>query len=422
MDAVEIVSDLALKARAAARTLSTASGAERKAALYAIASAIEARSAEILKANNEDIARAKADNMHPQMQDRLLLTESRVAGMANGARLVADLPDPLGQVLRHSTLPNGLDLKQISVPFGVIGMVYEARPNVTVDAAVILLMSGNAALLRGSSTAAASNQVLVTVIRDALATTKISPDVIQLVPSDDRATVKALLNARGKVDLVIPRGSAALIRMVVDESTVPTIETGAGVCHVYVDEFADIEKALPILINSKTQRPSVCNAAETLLVHRVIAPIFLPMALKALSEAGVVLHCDPVAQKVAESFAITSTPATEENWSTEYGILEMNVGVVDSVDAAADHIAKYGTNHTEAIVTENKANADRFIALADCAAVMVNTSTRFTDGEQMGFGAEIGISKQKLHARGPMGLEAMTTTTWIVTGDGQIRK
>jgi glutamate-5-semialdehyde dehydrogenase len=421
MNAVEIVAELALKARTAARTLSTATGAERKAALYKIAEAIESRSAEILKANAEDIARAQAEDMHPQMQDRLLLNESRVAAIANGARLVADLPDPLGQVLRHSTLPNGLDLKQISVPFGVIGMVYEARPNVTVDAAVILLMSGNAALLRGSSTAAASNQVLVTVMRDALASTKISPEVIQLVPSDDRATVKALLNARGKVDLVIPRGSAALIRMVVDESTVPTIETGAGVCHVYVDEFADIEKALPILINSKTHRPSVCNAAETLLVHRSIAPTFLPMALKALSDAGVILHADSTAQKVAEKFGITATAATEENWRTEYGILEMNVGVVDSVDAAADHIAKYGTNHTEAIVTENKANADRFIALSDCAAVMVNTSTRFTDGEQMGFGAEIGISNQKLHARGPMGLEAMTTTTWIVTGDGQIR-
>jgi len=421
MDAAQIVAELALTARKAGRTLSTATGAERKAALYAIAEAIEKRSAEIITANALDIERAKSEDMHPQMQDRLLLNPSRVAGIANGARLVADLPDPLGQVLRHSTLPNGLDLKQISVPFGVIGMVYEARPNVTVDAAVILLMSGNAALLRGSSTAAASNNVLVDVMRDALATTNISPDVIQLVPSDDRATVKALLNARGKVDLVIPRGSASLIRMVVDESTVPTIETGAGVCHVYVDEFADIEKALPILINSKTHRPSVCNAAETLLVHRAIAPTFLPMALKALSDAGVILHSDGTAQKVAEKFGIVSTIATDENWCTEYGILEMNVGVVDSVEAAADHIAKYGTNHTEAIVTENKANADRFIALSDCAAVMVNTSTRFTDGEQMGFGAEIGISNQKLHARGPMGLEAMTTTTWIVTGDGQIR-
>ena len=421
MDAVKIIEGLALTARKAARTLSTATSAERKVALLAIADAIESRSAEILQANARDIERAKAEDMHPQMQDRLLLTKSRIDGIANGARLVADLPDPLGQVLRKSTLANGLDLKQISVPFGVIGMVYEARPNVTVDAAVILLASGNAALLRGSSTAADSNQSLVDVMKGALSTTNISPEVIQLVPSDDRATVKALLTARGSVDLVIPRGSAALIRMVVDEATVPTIETGAGVCHVYVDEFADIAKALPILINSKTHRPSVCNAAETLLVHRAIAPTFLPMALKALSDAGVILHADTTALKVAEKFGVSATLASEENWSTEYGILEINVGVVDSVDAAADHIAKYGTKHTEAIVTEDKSASDRFIALSDCAAVMVNTSTRFTDGEQMGFGAEIGISNQKLHARGPMGLEAMTTTTWIVTGDGQIR-
>jgi glutamate-5-semialdehyde dehydrogenase len=421
MDAVAIVSELALKARAAARTLSSSTGAQRKAALLAIADEIDKRSAEIVAANAKDIERAKADAMHPQTVDRLLLTPERVKGIANGARLVADLEDPLGHTLRESTLPNGLHLLQKSVPFGVIGMVYEARPNVTVDAAVILLMSGNAALLRGSSSAAASNQVLVNVMRDALATTKISPEVLQLVPSDDRATVKALLNARGKVDLVIPRGSAALIRMVVDESTVPTIETGAGVCHVFVDEFADIEKALPILINSKTHRPSVCNAAETLLVHRSIAATFLPMALKALSDAGVILHCDATSQKVADTFKIASTLATEDNWCTEYGVLEMNVAVVDSVDAASDHIAKYGTNHTEAIVSENQSSIDRFIALSDCAAVMVNTSTRFTDGEQMGFGAEIGISNQKLHARGPMGLEAMTTTTWIVTGNGQIR-
>ena len=421
MDAAVLVAGLADTARKAARTLVTTSGAERKAALLAIADEIQARSAEIVEANSKDVERAKADGTHPQTIDRLLLNAERVAGIANGARLVANLEDPLGRTLRESTLDNGLHLRQISVPFGVIGMVYEARPNVTVDAAVILLMSGNAALLRGSSSAAASNEVLVNVMRSALAKTKISPDVLQLVPSEDRATVKALLHARGKVDLVIPRGSAALIRMVVDESTVPTIETGAGVCHVYVDEFADIEKAIPILINSKTHRPSVCNAAETLLVHKSIANVFLPMALKALNDAGVVMHCDATAQKVAEAFKISTTPATEENWSTEYGILEMNVGVVDSVEAASDHIAKYGTQHTEAIVTENEANADRFIALSDCAAVMVNTSTRFTDGEQMGFGAEIGISNQKLHARGPMGLEAMTTTTWIVTGNGQIR-
>ena len=421
MSAEAIIAELAKKARIAARTLSTATGAERKSALEVIAQAIESRSAEILAANEIDMQNARKEQMHPQMQDRLLLTAERIKGIAGGARQVAALADPLGITLRESTLPNGLHLQQVSVPFGVIGMVYEARPNVTVDAAVILLMSGNAALLRGSSTARSSNEILVNVMRDALSNTKISPEVIQLVPSEDRATTKALLTARGKVDLVIPRGSAALIRMVVDESTVPTIETGAGVCHVYVDEFADIQKALPILINSKTHRPSVCNAAETLLVHKAIAPTFLPMALKALSDAGVILHTDATAQKVAERFNIASTIATDENWATEYGVLEMNVGVVDSVDAAADHIVQYGTNHTEAIVTEDKAAAARFIALSDCAAVMVNTSTRFTDGEQMGFGAEIGISNQKLHARGPMGLEAMTTTTWIVTGTGQIR-
>lgn len=421
MDAKELVEQLADRARLAARTLSTATGLEREAALLAISDEIESRSDEILAANKEDMDRGLAEGMQPQLLDRLLLTHERVLDIAKGARQVANLPDPLGVTLRESTLPNGLHLKQISVPFGVVGMVYEARPNVTIDAAVILLMSGNAALLRGSSSAASSNEVLVNVMRDALTRTKISPDVIQLVPSHDRKTVDALLHARGKVDLVIPRGSAALIRKVVDDSTVPTIETGAGVCHVYVDEFADIEKAIPIVMNSKTHRPSVCNAAETLLVHESIAGLFLPMALKALSDAGVILHCDDSALKIAKSAGINSSLATEGNWGTEYGALEMNVGVVVSVDAATDHIAKHGTNHTEAIVTENQATAERFIALSDCAAVMVNTSTRFTDGEQMGFGAEIGISNQKLHARGPMGLEAMTTTTWIVTGSGQIR-
>ena len=419
MDAKALISQLADSARLAARTLSIATGAERKAALLVIADAIEAHCEQIISANVLDMERGRAADLNPSLLDRLLLTPARVKGIADGARQVAALEDPLGKTLRESVLPNGIELKQISVPFGVIGMVYEARPNVTVDAAVILLMSGNAALLRGSSSAAESNQILVTVMRDALATTKISPDVIALVPSDDRETVKALLNARGKVDLVIPRGSAALIRMVVDESTVPTIETGAGVCHVYIDEFADLKKALPIIINSKVQRPSVCNAAETLLVHSNIAEKFVPIALAALNEAGVILHCDARSGAMARDIPVSL--ANEENWSTEYGTLEMNVAIVDSVDAASEHIAKYGTQHTEAIVTENKENAARFIALSDCAAVMVNTSTRFTDGEQMGFGAEIGISNQKLHARGPMGLEAMTTTTWIVTGNGQIR-
>ena len=421
MDAREIVEGLALTARVAARTLVATTGEQRRQALLAIADEIDSRTEEIITANTLDIDRAKAESMHPQMQDRLLLTRERIAGISAGARQVAALEDPLGRILKKSTLPNGLELEQMSVPFGVIGMVYEARPNVTVDAAVILLMSGNAALLRGSSSADASNKILIDVMRSALAKTSISPDVIQLVPSDDRATVQALLTARGKVDLVIPRGSAALIRMVVDEATVPTIETGAGVCHVYVDAAADLAKALPIVMNSKTHRPSVCNAAETVLVHKSVAEKFLPTLLTSLHNAGVLLHCDEAAELVAKTLAIDVTRATAQHWGTEYGVLEMNVGVVDSLESAIDHIATFGTKHTEAIVTEDKESARRFIAMSDCAAVMVNASTRFTDGEQMGFGAEIGISNQKLHARGPMGLEAMTTTTWIVTGTGQIR-
>jgi glutamate-5-semialdehyde dehydrogenase len=418
----KLIADLAGTARKAARTLVAASYEDRKSALLAIADSLIARQPEIIAANNEDMERGKANGLNSQLLDRLMLNENRIQGIAGGARKVAALPNPLGNVLRQRTLENGLTLTQVTVPFGVIGMVYEARPNVTVDAAVILLMSGNAALLRGSSSAEKSNEVLVNVMREALAKTAISPDVIQLIPSHDRDTTRALLHARGKVDLVIPRGSASLIRMVVDESTVPTIETGAGVCHVYVDEKADLEKALPILINSKTHRPSVCNAAETLLVHEKVKDSFLPVALKALHSASVKLHCDEDSLRIAKELNIPAERATEESWSTEYGVLEMNVAVVPNLLAASDHILKYGTNHTEAIVTESQESADQFIALSDCAAVMVNASTRFTDGEEMGFGAEIGISNQKLHARGPMGLEQMTTTTWIVRGDGQIRK
>ena len=421
MDATTIVSELALKARAASRSLSTATGEQRSRALLGIADEIDRSSDFILAANAQDMARAQSEKMHPQTQDRLLLTAERIKGISSGVRQVAELENPLGKVIREKDLPNGLHLEQRTVPFGVVGMVYEARPNVSVDAAVILLASGNAALLRGSSSAASSNAALLKVMRDALAKTSISPEVIQLVPSDDRATVKALLHARGLVDLVIPRGSASLIRMVVDEATVPTIETGAGVCHVYVDEFADLSIALPILINSKTHRPSVCNAAETLLVHSKVAEEFMPVALKALKDAGVILLCDEKTLAIAKKNNIEATLATDENWCTEYGVLEMNVGIVSSVDEAIDHIAKFGTKHTEAIVTQSREVSDRFIAHSDCAAIMVNTSTRFTDGEQMGFGAEIGISNQKLHARGPMGLEAMTTTTWVVTGTGQIR-
>ena len=422
MDAQSLVNQMADTARVAARTLISASYAERQAALNLIADQIEAKAFEIQEANQSDMERGKRDGLNSQLLDRLLLNDARIKGIANGARQVAALADPLGITLRERTLPNGLHLRQVSVPFGVVGMVYEARPNVTVDAAVILLMSGNSALLRGSSSAESSNAILVKVMRDALANTKISPEVIQLVPSNDRATTTALLKARGHVDLVIPRGSASLIRMVVDEATVPTIETGAGVCHVYIDKDADLEKAIPILINSKTHRPSVCNAAETLLVHKDLQKNFLPTALKALNEANVLLHVDVDVQKVAADLGISTKLADESDWSTEYGVLEMNVAVVDSVEDAAAHISKYGTNHTEAIVTENKATADKFVKMSDCAAVMINASTRFTDGEEMGFGAEIGISNQKLHARGPMGLEQMTTTTWVVTGDGQIRQ
>ena len=418
----QLVADLADRARKASKTLITAGYSKRQGALLAIADALEANMNEILAANNLDIQRGKDNGLNSSLLDRLALSPERIKEIASGARQVAALDDPLGIVLRQRTLSNGLKLTQVTVPFGVIGMVYEARPNVTVDAAVILLMSGNAALLRGSSSAQASNEVLVKVMRGALDAGEISSEVIQLIPSNDRDTTRALLHARGKVDLVIPRGSADLIRMVVDDSTVPTIETGAGVCHVYIDKSADFAKALPIVINSKTHRPSVCNAAETLLVHREIANEFLPIVLKELNQAGVILHCDQASLEVANSLSIPASLATEENWSTEYGVLEMNVAVVADLDSAAAHILKYGTNHTEAIVTESSQSAERFISLADCAAVMVNASTRFTDGQEMGFGAEIGISNQKLHARGPMGLEQMTTTTWIVRGDGQIRK
>lgn len=418
----QLVADLADRARKASRTLITAGYSKRQGALLAIADALEANMGEILEANKLDMERGKANGLNSSLLDRLALNPERIKDIASGARQVAALDDPLGIVLRQRTLSNGLKLTQVTVPFGVIGMVYEARPNVTVDAAVILLMSGNAALLRGSSSAQASNEVLVKVMRGALEAGEISSEVIQLIPSSDRDTTRALLHARGKVDLVIPRGSADLIRMVVDDSTVPTIETGAGVCHVYIDKDADFAKALPIVINSKTHRPSVCNAAETLLVHREIASEFLPIVLKELNQAGVILHCDQASLEVASSLSIPATLASEENWSTEYGVLEMNVAVVPDLDSAATHILKYGTNHTEAIVTQSSQSAERFIALADCAAVMVNASTRFTDGQEMGFGAEIGISNQKLHARGPMGLEQMTTTTWIVRGDGQIRK
>jgi glutamate-5-semialdehyde dehydrogenase len=422
MDATTMIADIAKRARVAARTLANSTASERNQILLNIADELEKNLDLILTANQLDMAAAKAAGVNESLQDRLLLTKARIISMANAARDITKLPDPLGRVLVERNLENGLNLKQKSVPFGVVGMVYEARPNVTVDAAVILIKSGNAALLRGSSTAAHSNEVLINVMKKAIANTKISEEVIQLIPSTDRATATALLTARGLVDLVIPRGSAALIRSVVDEATVPTIETGAGVCHVYVDKSANFDKAIAILINSKCDRPSVCNAAETLLVHQDIADKFLPLALEALAKSSVIINADAKSKVIADKLNIKSTLATEKSWSTEYGTLEINVGQVSDVMAAIDHISKYGTNHTEAIVAEDKDAISLFTTLNDCAAVMVNASTRFTDGGEMGFGAEIGISNQKMHARGPMGLEQMTTTTWIVSGNGQIRE
>ena len=417
-----MIADIAKRARVAARTLANSTASERNQILLNIADELEKNLDLILTANQLDMAAAKAAGVNESLQDRLLLTKARIISMANAARDITKLPDPLGRVLVERNLENGLNLKQKSVPFGVVGMVYEARPNVTVDAAVILIKSGNAALLRGSSTAAHSNEALINVMKKAIANTKISEEIIQLIPSTDRATATALLTARGLVDLVIPRGSAALIRSVVDEATVPTIETGAGVCHVYVDKSANFDKAIAILINSKCDRPSVCNAAETLLVHQDIADKFLPLALEALAKSSVIINADAKSKVIADKLNIKSTLATEKSWSTEYGTLEINVGQVSDVMAAIDHISKYGTNHTEAIVAEDKDAISLFTTLNDCAAVMVNASTRFTDGGEMGFGAEIGISNQKMHARGPMGLEQMTTTTWIVSGNGQIRE
>lgn len=421
MDATTIITQIATKAASASRTLSTSSREERDLVLIKIADNLEKNCDLILKANQIDMENAKSAGISQALLDRLLLTKQRVMDMAKGARDIAKLPDPLGQILIERNLANGLNLKQISVPFGVVGMVYEARPNVTVDAAVILIKSGNAALLRGSATAAQSNKVLVDVIREAFTGSKISQEVVQLIPSEDRSTVQALLTAKGLVDLVIPRGGAELIRSVVENATVATIETGAGVCHIYVDRSADFDKAIAILINSKCDRPSVCNAAETLLIDQAISDSFTPIALKALVAAGVVINCDPAIKKIADENKITTKVASEKSWSTEYGDLEINIAQVSGVEAAIEHIAKYGTKHTEAIVATDSQAIKKFTTLNDCAAIMVNASTRFTDGAQMGFGAEIGISNQKMHARGPMGLEQMTTTTWIVSGDGQIR-
>ncbi len=406
---------LAERAKAASRETALLTRAAKDAALLAMAAALEARTAEVLAANERDVL--AATDLPKAMVDRLTLTEARVAAMADGLRALAALPDPVGEVVRGSTLPNGLELRQVRVPLGVVGIIYEARPNVTVDAAGICLKSGNAVLLRGSSSAAASNEALVTVLRETAAAQGIPADAVQLVPATaGREDVKELMRLRGLVDVLIPRGGAALIRSVVEESTVPVIETGVGNCHVYVDAAADLDDALRIVIDAKTTRPSVCNAAETLLVHQAVAADFVPRALAALAAAGVTVHGDAAVAAYGDV-----VPATDDDWYAEYLSLDIAVGVVPSLDDAVRHITTYGSGHTEAIVTTSQEAARRFVAAVDSAAVMVNASTRFTDGGEFGYGAEIGISTQKLHARGPMGLPELTSTKYVVTGDGHVR-
>ncbi|GAA2120868.1 glutamate-5-semialdehyde dehydrogenase [Streptomyces synnematoformans] len=415
------VRQAAQRARTAAAMIAPLPRAAKDAALLAVADALRARAAEVVAANAEDVARARADGVSDAMVDRLTLTEERIAGVASDVRDVAGLPDPVGEVVRGSTLPNGLELRQLRVPLGVVGIIYEGRPNVTADAAALCLKSGNAVLLRGSSSAYASNSALVAVLRDALAAAGLPPDAVQLVPGQSRASVHELMRARGLVDVLIPRGGAGLIRTVVEESTVPVIETGTGNCHVYVDEHADLDLAEKILVNSKAQRPSVCNAAETVLVHQSVADVFLPRALAALGAAGVTVHGDDSWVKAGAAAGVEVPLADDADWAAEYLSYDIAAAVVRSLDDAVGHIRRWSSGHTEAIVTRDTGAARRFTALVDSAAVMVNASTRFTDGAEFGFGAEIGISTQKLHARGPMGLPELTSTKYVVTGDGQLK-
>lgn len=415
------VRQTAQRAREAAVVLRTLTRDQKDAALVAMADALDSAAARIVTANAADVERARESGTSEAIVDRLTLTPPRIAAIAQALRDVASLPDPVGEVVRGYTLPNGLQVRQTRVPLGVVGMIYEARPNVTVDAAGLCLKSGNAALLRGSSSAASSNAALVEVMRDALVAAGVPADAVQLVPGDTHDSVTHLMTARGLVDVVIPRGGAGLIRNVVENSTVPVIETGVGNCHVYVDRDADIDKAVAILLNSKAQRVSVCNAAETVLVHRDIADAFLPRALEALKAAGVTIHGDSRFALHATGAQIPFEAVTDDDWAAEYYSLDIAAGIVDSIDDALEHIRQWSSGHTEAIVSDSQSAIQHFIAGVDSAAVMVNASTRFTDGGEFGFGAEIGISTQKLHARGPMGLAELTTTTYVVTGDGHIR-
>ena len=404
-------------ARRAAGALMVAAAPAKNAALEAIARTLEENAAEIFAANAEDIAAGKASGIAPNLLDRMLLDEKRLAGIVEGVRQVAALKDPIGEVLHAETLPNGLIVSQMRVPLGVVGMIYEARPNVTVDAAVLCLKSGNAVILRGSKDILRSNICLVKLMRQALTEAGLDPDCIALVEDPSRETATAFMKLSGYLDVLIPRGGAGLIRSTVENATVPVIETGTGNCHVYVDKDADLEKALPILMNAKTQRTSVCNACESLLIHRAVADAFGPAAVKALLEKGVVIHGDETAQ----TWDSRILPATEEDYYKEYLALELSVKVVDSAGEAIAHINKYSTKHSDCIVSENYTTVKKFLLGVDSACVYANASTRFSDGFEFGLGAEIGISTQKLHARGPMGLTALTTYKYVVLGEGQVR-
>lgn len=405
------------RARVASRVLATTASGVKDAGLEAIARAVESGADRILPANELDLANGRENGLSAGLQDRLKLDEARLRGLAAAVRDIIALPDPVGQVLRGSTLPNGVLLSQVRVPFGVVGAIYEARPNVTIDIAALALKSGNAVVLRGGSAAENTNRVLVELLQEALASVGLPGDAVQTIDEFGRDGAKELMQARGYVDVLIPRGSAQLIETVVTESKVPVIETGAGVVHLYLDESADEQMAVDIAVNAKVQRPSVCNALETLLVDARSAERLLPPVLAALRDKGVTLHADDRTRAI---FA-DAVPATDEDWATEHMSLDLNVAVVDDLDAALTHIRTFSTRHTESIVTNDLARAERFLAEVDSAVVMVNASTRFTDGGEFGFGAEVGISTQKLHARGPMGLPELTSTKWLVRGSGQVR-
>lgn len=404
-------------ARVAARTLATITTDQKNRALEAIAQAIEANMPAIIEANAKDLENGKQSGLATGLLDRLMLDESRLTGLAAAVREIIALPDPVGQVVRGSTLANGINISQVRVPFGVIGAIYEARPNVTVDIVALALKSGNGAVLRGGSAAENTNFVLVSLIQEAVTAAGVNGEAFQTIDDFGRDGANRLMKARGYVDVLIPRGSAGLIASVVQNSTVPVIETGAGIVHVFVDATADEAMAVEIVNNAKTHRPSVCNAAETLLVHRDAADRLLPKLVDSLIGSGVSLRGDEGVRTIASQVLA----ADSEEWETEHLALEMGVKLVDSIDEAIAHIARYSTHHTESIVTQDFANAERFLAEVDSAVVMVNASTRFTDGGEFGFGAEVGISTQKLHARGPMGLTELTSTKWLVRGSGQIR-